>query len=531
MKMHRYKMFAAPVLLAFFTISFAACTVAQNLQTPGEQAGFERHTSHEELVDYLYEVKGETRDMILGTYGESREGRELMYGIFSRSGVSTPAEAHATGKPIVVLSANVHGHNFILREALLIMARDLGTPGTSLNDILDEVIVILAPSKNPDALVIEDRYTALGADLNRDYIMLEEPAMAAFIGNIINTWNPHIMVDGHDGGAGQFGGSYPYDLLYQASATASADQSITRLADEGVFPFLNERMEENGYRSFYWAHGDEEAYYGGGHAPRMGRNYGGLANKLSILFEHADWHDFQTGVESGIVAFTAILEYARENGDELMQTLEDARAETIRLGREAEGQIPVDEEMVADDFRVTYDIMVDDNPDELITIEDAEIIKKPQGITYRDRPWAYVLPPHAGKAVAMLKRHNIRVEQMTETMELDAVAYTLGGVGYEDTDNNHRSALLLEVEDEVHQQYEIPKGSFIIPTGQVLGCLAAHMLEPETTDNVFYWNRMTPHIPIAEFLKYKNNPDEYEAPLLPMWKIMSDKDIPAVKLH
>lgn len=527
--MFNIKLQVSVLFILFSCLSLTSLTGAQDLQTPSEKSDFAHHTSHAEMVDYLYRVKAQTSDLSLRKYGETLEGRELMYGIFSRSGVGTPAEAHATDKPIVVLSANVHGHNYVLRESLLIMARKLGTPETSLNELLEDVIVIFIPSKNPDGLELESRYNPVGADFNRDYMMLEQPSMAAFIGNIINKWNPHIMVDGHDGGAAQYGGAYPYDLLYQATATAAADQSITRLADESAFPYLNEQMEEAGYRTFYWSRGDEEAYYGGGSASRMGRNYGGLANKMSILFEHADWHDLETGVESGIVAFTSIIKYAGKNNEEIINTIEDAREETIRLGKHAEGAVPVDEEMIADDFRVTYDIMIDDNPDDIMTIEEAEIIKKPNATAYRDRPWAYVLPRAANDAVDMLKRHNIRVEQTTETISIEALAYTLGGVDYEDTDNNHRSALLLEVEDEVTDNFEIPKGSYIIKTGQLLGRVASHLLEPETTDNVFYWNRMTPHVPIADFIEYQNDSANNDVPLLPMWKIMSEKSIPAVE--
>ena len=504
--------------------------IAQELQTPHELSNYQEYTTHQEMVEYLYRVNAQSDVMRLGTYGESLKGRDLLYAIFSKTGVATPVEAHSTGKPIVVLSANVHGHNHILKEALLIMARDFSRSGSSLNQLLDDVIVIIAPSKNPDGMELNDRFNFVGADLNRDYTMLQQPAMAAFIGNIINRWNPHVMVDGHDGGAVQYGGAYPYNLLYQASALAGADQSITRLADESVFPFLTERMEDEGYRAFYWAHGDEDAYYGGGHAPRMGRNYGGLANKMSILFELAAWHDAETGLESGTVGYTAILEFARDNSEKLIKTIEDARNETIRLGRQAEGEIPVREEMVADDFFVSYEIQDPDNTDETIQVENAEIIKKPMGIDFRDRPWAYVLPPHAYDAVDMLQRHNILVEQTTEAKTVDATAYTLGGLSYEDSDNNHRSALLIDVASEIENQFEIPEGSYIIRTGQLLGRVVTHLLEPENSDNIFYWNRMTPLIPIADFKEYQNNPDDNDPPLLPLWKLMSETEIPAVSL-
>jgi hypothetical protein len=531
MKMNRLYT-AIPAFFALFVCLMGSGTIAQaqQLLTPHEQSNLEEYTTYPEMVDYLYRVNARSDVMTLGMYGESLRGRDLPYAIFSKEGAVTPAEAHATGKPVVVLSANVHGHNHILKEALLVMAREFGRDGSSLNHLLDDIIVIMVPSKNPDGMVLNDRFNFVGADLNRDYTMLEQPAMAAFIGNIINVWNPHIMVDGHDGGAVQFGGAYPYNLLYQASALAGADQSITRLADEAVFPYLTDRMAGEGFRAFYWAHGDEEAYYGGGHAPRMGRNYGGLANKLSILFELAAWHDAETALESGILGYTAILEYARDNREVLMQTIQDTREETIRLGRQAEGEVPVREEMVADDFLVSYEIQHPDNPDETIFIENAEIIKKPVGVEFRDRPWAYVLPPHAYDAVEMLRHHNIIVEQTTEAKTVEATVYALGGLRYEDTDNNHRSALLIDVASEIHGRHDIPKGSYIIRTGQVLGRVVTHLLEPENRDNVFYWNRMTPLIPIADFKEYQKDPENVEPPLLPMWKLMKETGIPAVSL-
>ena len=519
-----------PVLIALSIGLMGSSAIAQELQTPHELSNYEVYTTHQEMVEYLYRVNAQTDVMSLGSYGQSLKGRDLMYAIFSKNGAATPAEAHATGMPIVVLGANVHGHNHILKEGLLIMARDFGRDGSSLNQLLDDVIVILVPSKNPDGMELNSRFNFVGADLNRDYTMLEQPAMAAYIGNVINLWNPHIMVDGHDGGAVQYGGAYPYNLLYQTSALAGADQSIIRLADESVFPFLTERMEDEGYRAFYWARGDEDAYYGGGHAPRMGRNYGGLANKMSILFELAAWHDAETGLKSGIVGYIAILEFARDNSEELIQTIEDAREETIRLGRQAEGEIPVREEMVADDFLVSYEIQSPDNPDETINVENAEIIKKPVGTEFRDRPWAYVLPPHAYDAVDMLQRHNILVEQTTETKTVQATAYSLGGLSYEDTDNNHRSALVIDVASEMNEQFKIPEGSYVIRTGQLLGRVVTHLLEPENSDNIFYWNRMTPLIPIADFKEYQNNPQDENHPLLPMWKFMSKTDISTIAL-
>src|SRR5687768_12419911 len=100
-------------------------------RTAAERNGFTAHTRHLEMWDYLRELRGATTEMRLGTYAVSLEGRELPYAIFSRPLVSTPAEAWALGRPIVVLAANVHGGERTFREGLLILMRDLATPETA----------------------------------------------------------------------------------------------------------------------------------------------------------------------------------------------------------------------------------------------------------------------------------------------------------------------------------------------------------------------------------------------------------------
>ncbi len=524
---------AAPLGLALAALASVAGAPAAGQEistttpaTPHERSSYADYTTHAEMVEYLREVKATSPEMVLGRYGTTAEGRELLYALFSRPGITTPAEAHASGRPILVLGANVHGFNYVLREGLLIMIREMATPGTVMNALLDDLIVLVVPSKNPDALSIDSRFTPTGADLNRDYMALDQPSMAAYIGNLINRWHPHIYVDGHDGGAVQYGGAYPYNLLRQGPALASADPSITELADHSVFPFLDARMEAAGYRAFYWARGDEERWYGGGAAPRMGRNYGGLANVLSILFEHAAWHDRETSLRSGIVAYSAILEYAREHSDELLGTIEAARARTIALGEAGEGRVPVAETVEAEEFRVTFQVPDPDDPDRLLTVEDAELMKRPVATAYRDRPWAYVLPPQATEAAALLLRHNIQVERLTRTVEREGVAYTLADVDWEESDNGVRAATLIEVGDEIEGSWELSTGSYVVRTGQLLGRVVTHLLEPENTDNVFYWNRMTSLVPLAELEAFRAGGETGEAPLLPIRKLMVPTGLP-----
>ena len=508
----------------------------QDLRTPAEASDFARHTGHDEMMAYLTRVQAEASDMRLGSYGRTLEGRDLPVAFFSRPHVTSPAEAHATGKPVVVLGANAHGHNYVAREALLILLRELGAPGSEMNELLDRVIVLVAPSKNPDGLAAEDRFNARGADLNRDYMTLDQPSMAAYVGNVINRWNPHLFVDGHDGGAVQYGGAFPYHLLYQGPGLAGADPALGDLADHRLLPHVNQALASEGFQSFYWSRGDAERWLVGGAAPRMGRNYGGLSNTLSILFEVAEWPGMEVGVEVALHAYRSILTYARDHGDELVGTVQAARERTVALGREATGQVPVEERMEADSLRVTYQIVdparVDParpaREEALLTVEDAPILRQAVGTRFRDRPWAYLLPPSAEAAVALLRRHRIEVERLVTPVEVGVRGYTLEGIRWESADNHHGAAPVLQVGEEVEDRVLLPQGTWVVRTGQVLGRVVTHLLEPETTDNVFYWDRMTFLLPLAELEAFRMNPETVDPPLLPIRKLMAPARLPTV---
>jgi hypothetical protein len=508
----------------------------QDLRTPAELSDFVRHTGHDEMMAYLARVQAEASDMRLGSYGRTLEGRDLPFVLFSRPHVTSPAEAHATGKPVVVLGANAHGHNYVAREALLVLLRELGAPGSEMNELLDRVIVLVVPSKNPDGLAAEDRFNARGADLNRDYVALDQPSMAAYVGNVINRWDPHLFVDGHDGGAVQYGGAFPYHLLYQGPGLAGADPTLADLADHRVLPHVNRELAREGLQSFYWSRGDAERWLVGGAAPRMGRNYGGLANKLSILFEVAEWPGMDTGVEVALHAYRSILTYARDHGDELVGTVQAARDRTVALGREPAGQVPVEEQMEADSLRVTYQIVDPARMDParpageeaLLTVEDVPILRQAVGTRFRDRPWAYLLPPSAEAAVALLKRHRIEVERLVAPVEVEVRGYTLEGIRWESADNHHGAAPLLQVGQEVDDRVLLPQGTWVVRTGQALGRVVTHLLEPENTDNIFYWDRMTFLLPLAELEAFRTSPDTSDPPLLPIRKLMAPARLPTV---
>jgi len=449
------------------------------------------------MWDYLEQLRGLSTDMRLGSYGETREGRQLPYAIFSRPLVSEPWEAMALGKPIVLLAANVHGGERTFREGLLVLMRDLATPGTAPNELLDDITVLVAPQINPDGFEASEngqRGNSWGIDLNRDYVKLEHPSIQNYVKNLIGAWRPHLFIDGHNGG------SRPYNLNYQCTSHYDSAIELTLICDDEVFPAIDAKLESEGMKSWYYTGGNEEEWRTGGSQVRIGRNYGGMVNSVGILFE-APRQTLETGARAGYLGYFAVAEYAAQNAGRLLSTVQAARAETIAMGSAPYGQIAVEMEYTAEDYLVDYEIVTGggfndppNTPVDTIQVTGARLLKKPVATKLRDRPWAYLLPRDAEDAVAMLLRHGITVERLLRPATLDVRAYTVGDVTHE-RQYNHAAVTRIQVGEVIEQTHEFPVGTYVVPTAQNLGRLVGHMLEVETEDNVVYWNTMDAWVP------------------------------------
>jgi len=520
---HRLTLLGAVASLLFLSSPLEAQVISWDPapegypRTAAELNGFSAHTRHLEMWDYLEQLRGVSSDMRLGTYGETREGRKLPYAIFSRPLISEPWEAMALDRPVILFAANVHGGERTFREGLLVLMRDLATPGTTANDLLDEVTILVAPQINPDGFEATERGqrgNSWGIDLNRDYVKLEHATIQSYVQNMITEWRPHLFIDGHNGGA------RPYNLNYQCTSHYDSAIELTLLCDDEIFPAIDAKLETEKMMAWYYSRGNEQEWNTGGSQVRIGRNYGGMVNSVGILFE-APRQELEVGARAGYLGYLAVAEWVVANAKHLVSTVEEARIETIALGAEPRGQIAVEMEYAAEDYPVDYLIVrggdFNDQPAmpvDTIEVTGAQLMKKPVALTLRDRPWAYVLPRDAEAAVALLLRHGITVEQLLEPVTLEVQAYTVAGVEHE-RQYNHQAVTRIQVGDVITQTRDFPTGTYVVPTSQYLGRLVAHMLEVETEDNVVYWNRMDAWVP-----RPGTGPDG-ETAIAPIYKIMT----------
>jgi len=334
-----------------------------------------------------------------------------------------------------------------------------------------------------------------------------------------------VFVDGHDGG------SRPYNLNYQCPSHFEPMRELTLICDDEIFPAIDAKLEGEGYRGWYYQRGDETEWNGGGFEARIGRNYIGFTNSIGLLME-APQQELEAGARAGYLGYMAILEFTAEHAARVMALVDRARAETLALGSEPRGDVVVQMEYGPEDYPVDYLLMrTRRGVEDTVQVRGARLMKKPVPTRFRPRPWAYILPRDAVDAVAMLRRHRITVERLMRPTVLETDAYEVAALSTEQA-YNHVAALRVEVGRTLTSDREFPAGTFVVPTTQHLGRLVSHMLEPETSDNVIYWNTMDAWIPrpddqggISAGRRDARDIGTEAPPLVPIYKLMRPTEL------
>lgn len=216
----------------------AACDPTQTspvyrgrVPAPEQVLGFElgeRPVSAAESDAYLEAVAAKSERVVSGTLATSAQGRPLKYAIAGRPALLSKAglakvrreaarlrdprtpEALAEriterGVPILWVSGNVHGDEPSGTDAALKVLRDLGDRrDCAATAILDNALVVVLPTQNPDGRELNTRQNAYGFDMNRDWFARTQPETDGKLA-MLNQYPPVLYIDAHEmGGTSYF---------------------------------------------------------------------------------------------------------------------------------------------------------------------------------------------------------------------------------------------------------------------------------------------------------------------------------------
>lgn len=516
-------------LLFLLTLSSKTSAQDDKPKSRAELTNYEETTRYEEVLDFIAELQKRSPLIRLESFGKSEEGRLLPLMILSESPISNPRDARATGKPIVFIMANIHAGEVEGKEAMLHLSRRILFG--DLRPLLSKLIILIAPIYNADGNEkinmnnrtaqngpiggVGVRENSKGYDLNRDYMKLDSAEAQALV-NLCNRWDPHLTVDLHTTNGSYHG----YHLTYSQPLNPNTNAEILSFHRDKMLPAITRAMlKDHKFRSYYYGNfprftnlptaGEKTRWEAFTHQPRIGQNYHGLRNRLTILSEAYSYLPFKRRVEVTEAFVEEIFKYVATNAAEVYQLTKRADEETVRkfLSNETVQQ------GVAFEMRALpkpVDILIGEvvkvkNPrsgkDMTAVVEDKF---KPQrmddyGIFAATKsvaaPRAYIFKPEKDSQVVIEKllQHGIAVEELTAPLVAEVDGFTIGNVTRSQRPFQQHNEVKITGEYK-KESLTFPVGTIIVRTAQPLGILACYLLEAESDDGLVDWNFFDPYL-------------------------------------
>lgn len=456
--------------------------------TPGFKQGRRDFTSHEEMLAFVEGLRRRSAVVQVRMVGASQEGRAIPALVLSGSGAKTAAEL-PPGRPVVVMAGLQHGNEPAGGEAMLVLAQELATG--SLRPLLDRLTVVIVPHSNPDGAYYFRRSPYGTVDINRDHVKVDLPETRA-LHRVVDEFEPHLFIDAHEFSVAnrwieKFGTLQSYDLIMQYATNPNVHPALTALADGRFLGAMRADLDRSGYSHFWYyttSYNLKNLLVSmGGTTPDIGRNFAGLQNAVSFLVESRGVGIGREGytrrVHTHVVAITALLNAAAANAGELIKTVEAARADTVRSGRDPQ---PGDKVAVTVRSPVIKQklTMLDPQSGALkeIEVDWSDSLTAVAGIT-RARPWAYVMPPVFHEVAERLMLSGIEVRRLNKPVELDVESFQV-------TDRRPSSTyvegrITSQVTTEVApKRVRFPAGSYVYAMAQPNANVIAVALEPES---------------------------------------------------
>jgi zinc carboxypeptidase len=493
------------------------------LKSHAEQTNYEETSRYDDVLRFFGELQKQSPLVRVQSFGTSVEGRALPLVTLSDPPISDPRDARASGKPIVFVFANIHAGEVEGKEAMQHIARRIALG--DLRPLLDKLIILIAPIYNTDGNEkinvmnrtaqngplggVGVRENSKGLDLNRDYMKLDSPEAQSMVG-LFNRWDPHLTVDLHTTNGSYHG----YHLTYSIPLNPTVDPRIIAYHREKLMPAIAKAMlAQHKFRSYYYGNfegfadkpgePDKRRWEAFTHQPRIGQNYVGFRNRLTILSEAYSYLDFRRRVEVTEAFVEEILKYSAAQGASMTQLVNQVDLDTIRRGLNgAPFQMGVEYELKP--LPKPVEILVGEvtkvkNPrsgrDMTVMVEDkfTKVAMQDFGLFAAKRSVAtaraYVLRREDGTraAIEKLLQHGITVEELTEPLTTEVESFVIDSVKKAGRAFQGHTTVTLTGKYK-KETITFPAGSIMVRAAQPLGTLAAYLLEPESDDGLTTWN-------------------------------------------
>lgn len=510
--LHRLSLLRTAIGLCLSTLVGPAlgASVLTDWATPAEASDYTRTPRLAETMAYFERLDAASEQVALVDFGTSPQGRTMTAVIVSSDGIDTPAEAEATGKPIVFIQAAIHPGENEGKDVLMALVRDL-TVSDKHADLLDAAVLVLVPVFNIDGHERFSPYnrinqngpeamgwrgTAQNLNLNRDYTKLDAPEMRAWM-RLWNAWSPDLLIDLHNtnGADYQYAMTWAFETAPNIETPLAAWQS--QFFDEQVKP----KLEEDGWPlTNYFTLADptnlSAGLQEGASDPRFSAGYAAAVNRAGLLVETHMLKDFRTRVAVNEALLVEILRRLKTEGASLRTAVAQAQAK-----RFAEGEsIPL-----------AFGLTDDAEPQEFLGVADSRTPSTVSGTDWVQydptspirlsvpvqknvavlaeaaAPAAYLIPLQWQDVIDRLEAHGIAMHRVERNTTVTADRYRFEGATWAPRPFEGRHGLSAVSQTLERSAQDVLAGSMLIPMDQEKARLIALLLEPASPDSFLRW--------------------------------------------
>ncbi len=495
----------------FALLIVLACSSAVSAQftTHAESTDYVETPRYDETIEYIRTLAANSSWIHLESFGTTPEGRTMWSVIVSSEEAFTPAAAAATGHVKVLIQNGIHSGEIDGKDASLALIRDMAVLKTR-RALLDHVMLIIVPVFNIDGHEMMSKYNRINQDgpiemgfratgqnlnLNRDYLKVDTPEMAALV-QLWNRWEPDLLIDNHV----TDGADFQYATTYTISRHDSAPPSVRDWSRKIFVPVVTQKMKDMNEPIFpYVATGGRPLHEGITdfvETPRYSTGYAPIRNRPGLLVEMHMLKNYKRRVTANYKMMVAVLEMLNEAPDALKQANKTADSMDIAG---AFDHIPlrferVDEPDTVDFLGYPYETRVSEiSGGEWIVYDTTKkvTLRLPYYGQMRatlkiSTPFAYLIPQQWTETIDKLALHGVHMNRLTAGVELDVETYLFDSVSFAERPFEGRHLVNYVTSSEM-RRVAYPEGTYVVFLTQPGMRLIMHALEPDAPDSFFKW--------------------------------------------
>jgi hypothetical protein len=509
------------VLAILFLAVFAAIAFSQQAPksplTVAEATNYDATSRYADVMAFIHELQKQSPLLRVETLCQSAEGRDVPLLVIGNPVPASPSDLRGAKKLVIYIEANIHAGEVEGKEASLMLARDILQQAKP--PYLDKFVLLIAPIFNADgnekiapnnrrqqpgpAQGVGIRTSGQNLDLNRDAIKAESYEIQGLLKNVLNRWDPFLLIDCHT----TDGAWHEPTVTYSWPLNPNGDTALLEFQRDKMLPEVKKIMETKyktlgvPYGGFQDSRAPEKGWVTFDSQPRYVTNYIGIRNRMAILDENYVHADFKARVAGNYAFLAAILDYGAAHAEELAKMMADVDARTIARGLNPgpNNQFAVEFELkplvqpvTILGFEMETVQREGSNFPQMRPTDKKKTYVVPYFADFAPKrtvafPAGYLIPKPSPEVVEKLLQHGLLVERLVEPAKLDVESFRAKEVkGAAQLYQGHRTN---SVKGEyTKEQREFPAGTVFVTTAQPLANVAAYLLEPESDDGLVVWN-------------------------------------------